>query len=507
MSDSETSSSEVKVKYQNSHSEKIVENKLNEKKPQSTDTDYYFDMIANPNKIISITKAETSELDELLKETDSENSSANSKSLSKKSRSQTSTESSSSTQSSTKNTSNSRPTYDKINIPETSKPVRPQIPAFKLQSGSSLDSTLNPSTAPSVHPNMSNNTSIKSTELNEPVIPLTQQEIRMKKIEMLRKLCEIKAKGYQLSKDYDFNSSLEEMEYEYELLKSFADKRNGVKIFKNGMLQAVSVIEFLNDKYDPFDFHLSGWGEHMSVEVDTWEDVLEEIYEKYKGTGKKMAPEIKLLYLIIASASAFHFSKSHSSKLPGLDSVLSSNPGLLSKIMNPGKTESSQFMTPQELNIEKQREELKKKEGEVRQQQQQQQQLHIQQLQAQLEKQNEMLQNQRLPDLNNKMFSAALNTNMFSSNQPQAANVKTGALPSTISASQLRPVVPDIRNTDQVKDILNRLHNFQPSTIKPSNTETQDETTSNNDRVVSETTMSESKKKGRKAKKSNISIF
>ena len=41
-----------------------------------------------------------------------------------------------------------------------------------------------------------------------------------------------------------------------------------------------------------------------------------EIYEKYKGTGKKMAPEIKLLYLIIASASAFHFSKSQASKLP-----------------------------------------------------------------------------------------------------------------------------------------------------------------------------------------------
>ena len=86
---------------------------------------------------------------------------------------------------------------------------------------------------------------------------LTPQEMRLKKIEMLRKLCEIKTKGFALSKEYDFNSSLEEMEYEFDLLKSFADKRNGVKIFKGGLLQAVSVIEFLNDKYDPFDFHLS----------------------------------------------------------------------------------------------------------------------------------------------------------------------------------------------------------------------------------------------------------
>ena len=45
----------------------------------------------------------------------------------------------------------------------------------------------------------------------------------------------------------------------------------------------------------------------------------------------------KLLYLIIASASAFHFSKSYASKLPGLDSILSSNPGLLNKIINGNK--------------------------------------------------------------------------------------------------------------------------------------------------------------------------
>ena len=179
---------------------------------------------------------------------------------------------------------------------------------------------------------------------------------------MLRKLYEIKTKGFTLSKEYDFNSSLEEMEYEFELLKSFADKRNGVKIFKGGLLQAVSVIEFLNDKYDPFDFHLSGWGDHLQLEVDSWEDVLEEIYEKYKGSGRKMAPEVKLLYLIIASAGAFHFTKSQSSKLPGLDSVLASNPGLLSSIINPTKN-SSQFMTQQEVNIERQRNEQKKKEA------------------------------------------------------------------------------------------------------------------------------------------------
>ena len=493
MPDSETSSSDVKVKYQNSNSEKIIQDKSNNKKPQSTDTDYYFGMIANPSKIINkptVQTSESSELDELLKNTDSDKSLAASSVSSRKSSKKT--RSLNSTETSIKSNSDSKPKYEQINIspkntysknPTIDKPIeQSQIPVFTAQ------------------PNISKTTDIKYTE---PVKTLSQQEIRMKKIELLRKLCEIKAKGYQLTKDYNFDSSLEEMEYEYELLKSFADKRNGVKIFKNGMLQAVSVIEFLNDKYDPFDFHLSGWGEHMSVEVDSWEEVLEEIYEKYKGSGKKMAPEIKFLYLIIASASAFHFSKSQSAKLPGLDSVLSSNPGLLSKIMNPGKSESSQFMTAQELNIEKQREELRKKEIDAKQKVNQQQQQYIQQL----EKQNEMLQNQIPTETNNNMFGAVLNSNMFNSNGPHASNIKTSSIPVSIPASQLKPIVPDIRAPDQVKDILNRIHNIKPSTIKPSATETQDETSSNNDRLVSETTLSESKKKGRKSKKSNISIF
>ena len=261
------------------------------------------------------------------------------------------------------------------------------------------------------------------------------------------------------------------MEYEYELLKSFADKRNGVKIFRNTLLQSVSVIEFLNDKYDPFDFHLSGWSEHISVEIDSWEDVLEEIYEKYKGSGRKMAPEIKLLYLIIASASAFHFTKSHASKLPGLDTLLASNPALFSNIIN-SKKESSQFMTQQEINIEKQKDILKKTE----QKEQNEQKNYIMKLQEQIKQQQQLINKQN--------------------NEPVASNFKIPNKNQT-----------NIKAPEQVKDILSRLHN-----IKPSNTDTQEEYSSNNDRLVSETTISDNNpkkivKKTKKNIKSNITIL
>ena len=93
------------------------------------------------------------------------------------------------------------------------------------------------------------------------------------------------------------------------------------------------------------------------------------------------------------------------------------------------------------------------------------------------------------------------NSQIFS--EPVAANSKP--LPKTISANQLKVEKTDIRAPDQVKDILSRIHNIQP-TIKATNTETQDDTSSVNDRLVSETTLSDSKKRGPR-KKTGISIF
>ena len=213
----------------------------------------------------------------------------------------------------------------------------------------------------------------------------SEKELRFKKIELLRKLSEIKAAGYELSKDYDFNSDIEEMEYEYDLLKSMKDKQNGVGLYKSFLLNACTAIEFLNDRYDPFDFKLNGWSEHMNIAVDDYNDVLGEIYEKYRGSGKKMEPEIKLMLMICASGASFHASNTMFKQLPGLDKLIKENPALLSKLtsqMFNDKEKDSNFMTRQEINAQEQ----------LRQQQIRQQQLKAEQM----KKQNELRQQQIL---------------------------------------------------------------------------------------------------------------
>merc|ERR1711871_1942162 len=201
----------------------------------------------------------------------------------------------------------------------------------------------------------------------------SEKELRFKKIELLRRLSEIKASGYELSKDYDFNSDIEEMEYEFELLKSMKDKQNGVGLYKSFLLNACTAIEFLNDRYDPFDFKLSGWSEHMNIAVDDYNDVLGEIYEKYRGSGKKMEPEIKLMLMICASGASFHASNTMFKQLPGLEKLIKENPALLSKLtsqMFNDKDKDSNFMTRQEINAQEQ----------MRQQQIRQQQLKAEQM-------------------------------------------------------------------------------------------------------------------------------
>jgi hypothetical protein len=341
----------------------------------------------------------------------------------------------------------------------------------------------------------SNKTDI-SNESKKPV--LTGQQLRMKKIEMLRKLCDLKTKGYKLSKEYDFNSSIEEMEYEYDLLKSFADRRNGIKLYKSTIINLTNLVEFFNDKYDPFGAQLGGWSEHMSVEVDSYDDVLEELYEKYKGAGKSLPPEIKLLILIGFSASAFHFSKKHMSNMPIGTSGVGGHPlgglqsGIAQKIASMGKPQESKFMSEQELNIKRQREELREQDRLMKERMRQNA-MQTPLRQNQPSSQSSVPVNKPSPPNSNneQNFTNAkapvnfpkFNDKEFTPGGPPSLIIQNNDPRTTINQNQT------------VKDVLQRLHNRVADTQ-----DTQDESTTNNDRLLSDTTASESKKKGRKKK-------
>jgi hypothetical protein len=332
----------------------------------------------------------------------------------------------------------------------------------------------------------------------EPV-KLTPQQVRMKKTDLLRKLCDLKAQGYQLTREYNFNSEIDEMENEFELLKSFKQRRDGIKLYKNTIVNVCNLVEFFNGKYDPFGADLNGWSEHMSVEVDSYDEVLEELYEKYKSVGKSFPPELKLLILIGFSASAFHFSKKHMSNIPSSTNMVGGlQSSIAQKIAGMGK-EKSKFMTEQELNIERQKEAFRQKDRQMKEAMRQKfaprtedSDTHMTQTQTQTSLKPPATQ----PNIHSVHLQNGFAPVNFGVNMVPQSNLGPPSM--VIPSNDPRDSIatrPLVQSNQSVKDILKKLHERDVDTQ-----ETQEEFTATNDRLLSDTTASESKKRGRKKK-------
>ena len=49
-------------------------------------------------------------------------------------------------------------------------------------------------------------------------------------------------------------------------------KKSSVKFQRQMMLAAVSGLEFLNGRFDPFDLKLDGWSEAVQENIDEYDD-------------------------------------------------------------------------------------------------------------------------------------------------------------------------------------------------------------------------------------------
>jgi hypothetical protein len=158
---------------------------------------------------------------------------------------------------------------------------------------------------------------------------LSVKETLKEKFSYLRKLEALEKKGITLSKKYSMESNLDEMKGEYEMIKSEKEKDNSKK-FQSKMLMAfVSGIEFLNNKFDPFDLKLDGWSEAVNENMDEYDEVFGELHQKYGGKTK-VAPELKLLFMLGGSGLMLHMTNTmFKSSMPGMDDIMRQNPELM----------------------------------------------------------------------------------------------------------------------------------------------------------------------------------
>ena len=119
----------------------------------------------------------------------------------------------------------------------------------------------------------------------------------------LRKLEALEKKGVELTKKYNMESDLAEMQGEYEMIMEEKTKQNSVKFQGNMMMAVINGIEFLNNRFDPFDIKLDGWGEQLNENINDYDEIFGELHEKYKSKTK-IAPELKYLYPIFSKLSS-----------------------------------------------------------------------------------------------------------------------------------------------------------------------------------------------------------
>ena len=163
---------------------------------------------------------------------------------------------------------------------------------------------------------------------------MSMEESRKKKQETLFKLEKMRRLGVQGIKHFNMSSPLPEMEEELNRVVHEREVESSVKFQRKCLMAFVTGVELLNNKMDFLDFKLDGWSEQVNDGINEYNEVFEELHEKYKEKAK-MAPEVKLLFMLGGSAFMYHLSNSmFKNSIPGMEDIMKQNPELMKQFAN-----------------------------------------------------------------------------------------------------------------------------------------------------------------------------
>ena len=163
----------------------------------------------------------------------------------------------------------------------------------------------------------------------KPIHTLSPQDIKNEKIDLIYKFKRLENQGVRTTMNYNMNSSLDDMRNEYVKLKKQREAENSIKFQRKMLMACITGVEFLNGKFDPFAIKLDGWSESMNEGINDYDEIFEELHEKYGGRAD-VAPEIKLMLMVGGSAFMFHLTNTmFKTSLPGMDDILKQNPELM----------------------------------------------------------------------------------------------------------------------------------------------------------------------------------
>ena len=158
--------------------------------------------------------------------------------------------------------------------------------------------------------------------------------IEDEKADLLNKITRLIKKGIQTSARMTIYSDIEEIRTEYKRMTYSIEVDRSIKFQRRMLVACVTGLEFLNDKFDPFDVELNGWSQNTMENVEDYDGVFEELYNKYK-TKVQVAPEVKLIMMVGGSAMMFHLTNSmFKAAVPNVTQVMKQNPDLMRNMVD-----------------------------------------------------------------------------------------------------------------------------------------------------------------------------
>ena len=158
--------------------------------------------------------------------------------------------------------------------------------------------------------------------------------IEDEKADLLNKISRLTKKGFTSSARLNIYSDIDEIRTEYKRMTYSIEVDRSIKFQRRMLVAAVTGFEFLNEKFDPFDLELNGWSQNTMENVEDYDGVFEELYNKYK-TKVQVAPEVKLIMMVGGSAMMFHLTNSmFKAAVPNVSQVMKQNPDLMRNMVD-----------------------------------------------------------------------------------------------------------------------------------------------------------------------------
>jgi hypothetical protein len=152
------------------------------------------------------------------------------------------------------------------------------------------------------------------------------EDEKKEKIDLLNKLQRFEQKGLPVNRRYTMDNTLEEIKTEYSRLADARNLESSLRFQRQAMMSVVTGMQWMNDKFDPFELKLDGWSESVHENLEDFDEIFEELYDKYKERGK-MPPEARLVMALAGSGFMCHVSNTFlRSRMPSMDDILRQNP-------------------------------------------------------------------------------------------------------------------------------------------------------------------------------------